>query len=188
MLVLTCLSFSACNAEYTITKIRQDSYTLKAFRRQGGGGFLKAERSGEDGPFNVSFTGKSTGPGTGTEFLFELYRNGSSSSNSSSFSSYFYTIHPADWPEYMLAIAEGGLVAKKAHNSTAELTDKNYQFLTRDHQFVHADDEEPEVDVIDELTVIVSKANGHAIKSAKGGRVLWSSNWRDCGTWIYFGQ
>ena len=69
MLVLTCLSFSACNAEYTITKIRQDSYTLKAFRRQGGGGFLKAERSGEDGPFNVSFTGKSTGPGTGEYLL-----------------------------------------------------------------------------------------------------------------------
>ncbi|CAH3154776.1 unnamed protein product [Pocillopora meandrina] len=175
LLVLSCLLFSTCSAEYRITQnIR---HTIKAFRRQGRANLLKAEQNGEDGAFKLSFTGNITGPGTGTEFVFKTYFKGSSFSH--------YAIHPADWPEYLLAVDGRSLVIKKPHNSTTELMEKNYKFSLTEFHWTYTDNENnKEVERV--LTVIVSKASGLAIKSARDGRVLLSSNWMDCGTWLSF--
>ena len=72
------------------------------------------------------------------------------------------------------------LYRQKPHNFTTELTEKNYKFSLH---WTYTDNENnKEVERV--LTVIVSKASGLAIKSARDGRVLLSSNWMDCGTWL----
>lgn len=172
MLVLPCLLFSTSGAEDISPK--KEKNTLKAFKRQGRADLLKAERNGEDGAFKLSFTGNMTGPTTGTQFLFKTYWNVSSG---------YFTIHPADWPEYLLAVDGRKLVVKKPHNSTTELTEKNYKFSLTEFHWTYTDNENnKEVERV--LTVIVSKASGLAIKSARDGRVLLSSNWMDCGAWL----
>lgn len=173
LLVLPCLLFSTSGAEDISPK--KEKNTLKAFKRQGRADLLKAERNGEDGAFKLSFTGNITGSRTGTEFVFKKYFKGSSFSH--------YAIQPADWPEYLLAVDGRSLVVKRPHNSTTELTGKNYGFLMKDLEFKYYDHKQNK-DVKHELTVIVSKASRLPIESTTDGRVLLGSNWMDFRTWL----
>ena len=75
------------------------------------------------------------------------------------------------------------LYRQRPHNSTTELTGKNYGFLMKDLEFKYYDNKQNK-DVKHELTVIVSKASRLPIESTTDGRVLLGSNWMDFRTWL----
>ena len=75
------------------------------------------------------------------------------------------------------------LYRQRPHNSTTELTGKNYGFLMKDLEFKYYDNEQKK-NVEHGLTVIVSKASRLPIESTTDGRVLLGSNWMDFRTWL----
>ena len=75
------------------------------------------------------------------------------------------------------------LYRQRPHNSTTELTGKNYGFLTKELEFKYYDNVQKK-NVERKLTVIVSKASRLPIESTTDGRVLLGSNWMDFRTWL----
>ena len=75
------------------------------------------------------------------------------------------------------------LYRQRPHNSTTELTGKNYGFLMKDLEFKYYDNVQKK-NVERKLTVIVSKASRLPIESTTDGRVLLGSNWMDFRTWL----
>ena len=75
------------------------------------------------------------------------------------------------------------LYRQRPHNSTTELTGKNYGFLMKDLEFKYYDDVQKK-NVERRLTVIVSKASRLPIESTTDGRVFLGSNWMDFRTWL----
>ena len=75
------------------------------------------------------------------------------------------------------------LYRQRPHNSTTELTGKNYGFLMKDLELKYYDDVQKK-NVERRLTVIVSKASRLPIESTTDGRVFLGSNWMDFRTWL----